>query len=255
MGPPNDVLTRFSNRAADYARTRPSYAPAAIDAALSGLGEPQALGAADVGAGTGISARLLAQRGVRVIAIEPNASMRQQGEQIAEPLIEWRDATGESTGLAERSVDLVFCAQAFHWLDPERALAEFRRILKPGARAAVVWNILDETDALSKGYATTVAAHATDRPQSPWFTGLSTPFPGAEGWVNARTVRAPNAQALDREGLLRRALSASYSPTSGPAHQELIEELRSLFDHHSQKGIVTLRYQTEVHLSETIAQP
>lgn len=253
MPVPDDVLTRFSNRAADYALARPSYSPAAIDAALEGLGEPRGLVAADIGAGTGISSRLLARRGVRVYAIEPNAPMRHQGEQDSDPHIEWRDATGESTGLGARSVDLVLCAQAFHWLDAQRALAEFRRILKPGGRAAVLWNVLDESDDFSKGYATIVARHATDPPQSPWFTGVASPFPGAEGWVLDRTVRTPNAQTLDRAGLLRRALSASYSPTSGPAHESLVGELEALFDRHSRDGVVTLRYQTEIHLCESSA--
>ena len=39
-------------------------------------GEPSRLVAADVGAGTGISARMAAERGPRVIAIEPNAAVR-----------------------------------------------------------------------------------------------------------------------------------------------------------------------------------
>ena len=68
--------TRFSGRAADYVRHRPGYPAAAIAAVLRGLGDPVRLVAADVGAGTGISSRLLAERGVRVLAIEPNAEMR-----------------------------------------------------------------------------------------------------------------------------------------------------------------------------------
>jgi SAM-dependent methyltransferase len=251
MSPPRDVLSRFSNRAQDYSRSRPSYAPETIDAVLAGLAAPGSLVAADIGAGTGISSRLLAQRGVRVFAIEPNEPMRTQGAGDSNPLIEWREATGEATGLPDHSLDLVLCAQAFHWLDAGRALEEFRRILKPGARSAVVWNVLDEADEFSHGYSTIVAAHATDPPQSPWFTGVSSPFPDAPGWTNARTIRAANAQALDRDGLLRRALSASYSPTSGPAHEALKRELLELFDSHSRDGVVILRYQTDAHLSET----
>ena len=67
--------SRFSDRADDYVKYRPGYPPAAIDAILNGLGPPASLVAADVGAGTGISARALADRGVRVLAVEPNAVM------------------------------------------------------------------------------------------------------------------------------------------------------------------------------------
>src|SRR5689334_17665803 len=102
---------RFSDRAGDYARFRPTYPAAAIDAVLDGLTPP--ITAADVGAGTGISATLLADRGVRVFAIEPNAAMRASA--APNPLVEWREGSAERTSLADHSVDLVLCAQAFHW--------------------------------------------------------------------------------------------------------------------------------------------
>lgn len=82
-------LSRFSDRAADYAKHRPSYPTPAIDAILEGFGEPPQLVAADIGAGTGISSRLLAERGVRVIAIEPNAAMREAAS--PHPLVEFRE--------------------------------------------------------------------------------------------------------------------------------------------------------------------
>src|SRR5438093_12045072 len=70
-----DPVGRFSDRAQDYVKYRPGYPAAAFDAIVAGLGASADLIAADVGAGTGISARLLADRGVRVIAIEPNREM------------------------------------------------------------------------------------------------------------------------------------------------------------------------------------
>ncbi len=81
MAEPHDIdpTGRFSNRADDYARHRPTYPAAAIDALLAGLGPASGLVAVDVGAGTGISARLLAERGVSVIAVEPNRAMREAG--------------------------------------------------------------------------------------------------------------------------------------------------------------------------------
>ncbi len=42
-------------------------------------------------------------------------------------------ATGEALPLANRSVDAVTVAQAFHWFDARRALAEIARVLRPGA--------------------------------------------------------------------------------------------------------------------------
>ena len=68
--------SRFTNRAEDYAKYRPSYSSAIIDCILDGLASDR-LTAADIGAGTGISSRLLADRGVKTIAVEPNAPLRE----------------------------------------------------------------------------------------------------------------------------------------------------------------------------------
>ena len=62
------------------------------------------------------------------------------------PGVEWIDGTAESTGLHEASVDLAAAFQAFHWFDHPKALAEMVRIVRPGGRAAVVYNERDESD-------------------------------------------------------------------------------------------------------------
>ena len=49
-----DTVERFNDRAADYIRYRPTYPAEAVGAILDGLGQPERLVAADVGAGTGI---------------------------------------------------------------------------------------------------------------------------------------------------------------------------------------------------------
>ena len=95
---------RFSERASAYAANRPGYPPAALDALLEGLGPPERLTIADIGAGTGIAARLLAERGATVFAVEPNHSMTEQAE--PDPRIEWIDGTGEDTHVPSKSVDL-----------------------------------------------------------------------------------------------------------------------------------------------------
>lgn len=69
-------LNYFSGRSEDYEKYRPIHAASAIDAILSGLNSQTQLVAADIGAGTGIGARLLADRDVQVMAIEPNTDMR-----------------------------------------------------------------------------------------------------------------------------------------------------------------------------------
>ena len=110
---------RFADRATDYVAGRPSYPAAALDALFDGLGDPGDVLAADLGAGTGISSRLLAEYGAQVLAVEPNAAMREAAE--PHPRVEWIAGTAEWTGLGEASIDLVTAFQAFHWFDRSKA--------------------------------------------------------------------------------------------------------------------------------------
>jgi hypothetical protein len=64
-----DPTGRFTSRAEDYARHRPGYPAELFGAMLEGLGDPARLLAAEAGAGTGIAARALAERGLRVVAL------------------------------------------------------------------------------------------------------------------------------------------------------------------------------------------
>ena len=122
-----DTVERFSDRSTDYVRYRPTYPAEAIDTILAGLGPREELVAADVGAGTGISARLVGDRGVRVVAVEPNEAMRRAA--APHPNVAWVAGRAEATGLRGQSVDLVICAQSFHWFRAAEALRECARIL------------------------------------------------------------------------------------------------------------------------------
>jgi SAM-dependent methyltransferase len=248
--PPANATTRFTGRAAVYDKSRPSYPAAAIDAVLDGLGEPTRLVAADVGAGTGISSRLLAARGVRVIAVEPNQAMIDVGRAHESQRIEWRLARAEETGLGDASVDLVLCAQAFHWLDHERALTEFARVLRRGGRAAVVWNVQDERDAFTRAYREVIFRHALEPPSSPSFTGHErAPRFGGPAWTGATLRTFAGAQELDEAGLVGRAASSSYCPKDGEAYEAMARDLRALFARSHTLGVVRLVYETRVHLA------
>src|SRR5262245_51312959 len=101
MNSPQPVTGYFTGLAQVYAECRPSYPTQAIDALLDGLSRP--LMVADVGCGTGISTRLLAATGARVIGIDPNDDMldqaRRESEEKFNATIEYRQGTGEHTGL------------------------------------------------------------------------------------------------------------------------------------------------------------
>lgn len=238
---------RFSDRAADYARYRPDYPGAAWDAVLKGIEDPTRLVAADVGAGTGISSRALAARGLHVIAVEPNAAMRAAAAR--DPRIEWHDGSAEATEFSDESVDLVVCAQAFHWFRQPEAIAEFHRVLRPGGRLALMWNGRDRSDPLTRGYVEAIHAvngeHPAEmRPFDPAVISADSSFEAPERLTFA------HRQELDLAGLIGRATSASYVPNAGRERVRLEALLGRLFERYRDaRGRVTLKYETRLWLA------
>lgn len=132
----------FTSLAEDYSKFRPEYSPSVLDALLGMIARPASeIDAADVGAGTGIWTRMLAGRVRSIAAVEPNDDMRIVGERDCAGLpIAYRKGSGERTGLASGSVELLTMASSFHWVDFDQGLAEFHRVLVPGGRICLLWN-------------------------------------------------------------------------------------------------------------------
>ncbi len=97
----------------------------------------------DLGAGTGKLTTRLVERGLDVIAVDPIAEMLDVLRATL-PDTPALLGTAEQIPLRDNSVDAVLVAQAWHWFDPERAVAEVARVLRPGGRLGLVWNIRDE---------------------------------------------------------------------------------------------------------------
>lgn len=131
----------FGATAEEYERWRPSYPAAAVDWMLP----PGATRVADVGAGTGKLTGVLLDRGVAVDAVEPDPAMlavlRRQ-HPAARPHL----APAERLPLADGSMDAVLAGQAWHWFDHAAAVAEIRRVLRPGGWLGLVWNGPDPRD-------------------------------------------------------------------------------------------------------------
>jgi ubiquinone/menaquinone biosynthesis C-methylase UbiE len=244
-------LNRFSDRAADYVKYRPSYPADAINIILEGLNPNTQLIAADIGAGTGISSRLLAESGVNVIAIEPNTAMREAAE--PHPLVEFREGTAEVTNLPDKSVDLVTCFQAFHWFNPELSLSEFRRILKPSGRLAVVWNNRDKEDYFTSEYSRVVREASNNHPAESRIESVE-PLLVTPHFVNFSEYRFVYRQKLDLTRLIGRAMSVSYIPRQGREYEQVMTGLQQLYQSfRNQEGFVYMVYRTSVYLGAAIS--
>ncbi|MGC1328993.1 class I SAM-dependent methyltransferase [Pseudomonas sp.] len=127
-----------------YARGRPDY-PAALDGWLRDtLGLHSVSTVLDLGAGTGkFTPRLLAT-GARVVAVEPVQAMREKLHATFAH-VQALDGSGDAIPLPDASLDAVVCAQSFHWFATAQALAEIRRVLKPGGCLGLVWNMRDNS--------------------------------------------------------------------------------------------------------------
>jgi ubiquinone/menaquinone biosynthesis C-methylase UbiE len=135
----------FARGADVYERARPGYPDGAVDWTVERLGLEPGSVVLDLAAGTGKLTRALVARGLKVLAVDPSTEMLAHLRE-ALPDLEAREGTAEAIPVADASVDAVTVAQAFHWFDPQPALREIQRVLRPHGGLALVWNSRETDD-------------------------------------------------------------------------------------------------------------
>jgi len=217
----------FELGAQTYARGRPDF-PQALD---SWLCDSLQLGAGrtvlDLGAGTGKMTRLLVQTGADVIAAEPVDSMRAILVRDL-PAVRTLRASAQNLPLADASLDAVVCAQAFHWFATREALAEIRRVLKPGGVLGLVWNIRDESVDWVAQLTRIMAPHEGDAPR--YYNGeWRTAFP-AEGVGELRERVFPHSHVGSAEQVIvDRVASVSFiAALDAETRERVLDEVRAL---------------------------
>jgi len=147
----------FDREAERYDRCRPTYPDALIDDLLGP--KPEGLDVLDVGCGTGIASRLMAQRGAKVLGVEVAPRMAETARSHG---IDVEIGAFEDWNPAGRAFDRVTSAQAWHWLDMPVATAKAASVLRPGGRLCLIYNggahPDDLADALEEVYSTVVPA-------------------------------------------------------------------------------------------------
>src|SRR5579863_1204668 len=253
-----DSKERFSNRVEDYVRYRPGYPDAILDVLRDECGLTSESVVVDVGSGTGLLTRLFLENGNVVYGVEPNAAMREAGEQFLETYPHFCSvaATAEATTLPAASADFVVAAQAFHWFEPKTARAEFRRVLRPNGWVAVIWNernkgltpFLEAYEQLLQTYGTDYKKVAETYPEEQRMSDFFGPG-------KFRHKIFVNEQRLDFAGLRGRLLSSSYSPAGGhPKHEPMLAELRRIFGAHAEEGRVRFEYDSHIYYGQLESQ-
>jgi SAM-dependent methyltransferase len=209
----------FGTVADAYDRARPSY-PLEAARWLAGDTPSDVL---DLGAGTGKLTEQLGALGHRVVAADPLPAMLAKLTARA-PHAAAVVATAERLPLRGRSVDVVAAGQAFHWFDLDRALPETARVLRPGGRIALAWNLRDESVPWVRrlGRLIGTAEQLTDPTHALLSSNLF-------GYVEAKTFRF--WQPLDRT-LLRDLVSSrsKVATMSEPARERVLRGVDELYD-------------------------
>lgn len=231
-----------------YDRTRPEYPDEAIEW-LVGTQQRRIL---ELGAGTGKLTRALRSRGHDVCATDPLGPMLQHLARNVDGAVPVQ-AVAEGLPFRDMSFDAVVVAQAFHWFDHGRAVAEIARVLRPRGTLALVWNERDDSvpwvrrlsnllGEVREGY------DVGDDATKPAELGPFMP-------VEEQTFRF--WQIVDKDRLLGDVSSRSYVAVMEPADRDpLLARVGALYDEYG-RGADGMRmpYLTRCFRTARLGQP
>ncbi len=245
-------IYKFNGMANDYSKYRPNYAKESIHYLIDEVHLTEDSVIADIGSGTGKFSKLLLDAGFRVYGVEPNYDMRQKAEYELQNRTKFISiyGTSEETTLPNHSIDLITVAQAFHWFDVEKFLAECNRILKEDRYVAILYNHGDYSseviNAISK-----LSEHYCPR-----YVGSSGGIEKNAGifddFFDEYTVKIfENPYQLNMEQFIGLNFSASYAPKANEPNYELyLNSLVDLFKKYSEHGTLNMPNHTICRLGK-----
>ena len=212
----------FDAVAADYDAARPTFPADALDWVLDRPLAADPLTVLDLGAGTGKLAAVAAGLGHNVLAVDPSEQMLSYCARIDGVVTAVGNA--ESIPVGDASVDAVIVGQAFHWFDPERAVPELARVLRPRGILGLLWNQYDVVVPWVRRFAAATGSGTLDGEETDVLLKS-----GLFGFIERTEFR--HWQELDREGLRRLGLSTSGTAVlSDGARTEVLTTLDAIYN-------------------------
>jgi SAM-dependent methyltransferase len=243
--------SRFDPLVDAYDAARPSY-PAALFDRLEALTRPlQGAMVVEIGAGTGIATRPLRSRGARVLALDVSPPMLER-LRTRSPDQDVVVGSGEALPVRHGVADLVYAAQAWHWLDDLVAAREAIRVLRPGGHLAVWWNNVaadgmawfdaqqNRLEAMSPGYTRDYRSRPTPEPLGE--LGL---FDGVE------VVTLSWSRSLPLDDYLVWLTSKSYVHAIGDRRQEFLDAERASLAAVFPDGVVVEPFDVRLVVART----
>lgn len=239
----------FTGKSDDYFRCRPSYPEAAVRWLRQKCSGENVV---DVGAGTGIFTKVLLHCFNEVSAVEPNDDMRKKFREYLPETVCYA-ASGEATGLPDKSTDIITIAQAFHWLDEEKFKSEAIRILRPGGKVAIIWNttLPDEFSAARNRVCQKYCPRFRSGYAGKRSVAGGDDFLRHHYFSNVEFVSFDNPFVMDLERFEGNMRSRSYAiGAEHPAYSEFITELRAVFAQYAVNDVVVEQQATQIYLGE-----
>lgn len=241
--------TGYQKNADKYQSGRPDYAAASLDWMQDALAIGKESKVLDLGAGTGKFTKRICELSDHVIAVEPVAAMRATLHAKL-PQVEAIDGNALTIPLADQSVDALVCAQSFHWFASDMAVKEMARVLRPGGKLGLIWNVRDETVDWVAAITKLITPFEGDAPR--YYKGdWKKPLPSAYFSPLEKQSFAQSHDGPAEDVIINRFLSVSFiAAQTEEAQADIAEQLRDLAANHPAlkgKEQISFPYVTETY--------
>lgn len=150
----NIAINSFNSNHSTYDVFRPTFLKATVDRflasadlALADNGYNTDKKILEIAAGTGKFTQNLVDDGWgasgsdNLVIVEPSMGMLQTFKKNFPGVTHVYEGSSYKIPVEDNSVDVILIAQGFHWFADKESLAEFYRVLKPGGKLGLIWNV------------------------------------------------------------------------------------------------------------------